>query len=580
MSTTVDQLDALVRAVSAAPPRLPWAWAAGDHVGPYLIREPIARGGMGEVYRAHDPRLGRDVALKALPALPLQPDANARFDREARLLATLQHPGVVTVFDSGRAGDVPYIVLDYLEGETLRQVLSRGPLSLEEARAWIGAVGDAIAAVHAKGIVHRDLKPENVFRTRSGLIQVLDFGLAKLVDGPRDLTGVGQIVGTLDYMAPEQVTGGEIGPAADQFALVVLLVEMLTGRRLFRRPSAVETMYAIAHEPVRVRRLLGPDVPAHWVAAIERGLARDPEARHADVSALLEALSAPIAAPVPPADVSVRYARNGPVHLAYRVFGEGPVELVLVPGFVSQVEEWWSEPEGAAFMEALGRMARVVVFDKRGTGLSDRPSTTADDADEALDDLCAVMDAAKMERVVVLGLSEGGPQAVRFAVRHPQRARALVLYGTAARFRSARKLAALHAAITERWGGGGATAMLAPSAVGVPRLEAWFQRWERLSASPGAALGIIAALGQVDVRPELGALALPTLVIHRRDDRLVGVEGARELAAHIAGATLVEVEGDDHAPMLGDTGPLLSAIRDFLARIADRRLTGPAEPGA
>lgn len=571
MTTTVDlgdELDALMRAVAWAPPRESWTFGAGDRVGPYVVRAPIGRGGMGEVYRAHDPRLDREVALKVLSRSALHHDALERFAQEAHLLAVLQHPGVLSVFDYGWVGDLPYLVLDYLEGETLRQVLERGPLELDDARSWIGAVGEAMAAVHTKGIVHRDLKPENLFRTREGLIKVLDFGLAKLVDSQRGLTATGQIVGTVEYMAPEQIAGGGVGPAADQFALAAVLVEMLSGQRLFRRESIMETLYAITSEPIDVRGALGATVPPHWPAVLERALEREPARRHASMAALLHALASGDDHPRAPArgpEPRTRYARNGSVHLAYRVFGQGPVDLVFVPGFVSQVEEWWSEAEGATFMAALGEFARVVVFDKRGSGLSDRGAPDALDEATRLEDIRVVMDAVGMERAVMLGISEGGPTAATFAVRYSARTRGLALYGTAARCRHDRKIVALRSAVAQSWGEGGTTAMLAPSALGVPRLEAWLARWERLSASPGAALAIIDLLEHVDVRPLLSQVSAPALILHRRHDRLVSLAGGREMAELIPDARLVELEGSDHLPMLGDTRALLEALRDFVA---------------
>ena len=190
---------------------------AGSSFGPYRIVSLLGAGGMGEVYRAHDPRLGRDVAIKILPPhRDFDPDAVARFTREARAVAALSHPGILTIHDIGQEDGHLFLVTELLEGETLRRRLSRGPLPWRQALDVASAVASGLAAAHARGIVHRDLKPENVFVTSSGAAKILDFGVAKLVDpqitGTRtspavELTAPGAAVGTLAYMAPEQLEG-------------------------------------------------------------------------------------------------------------------------------------------------------------------------------------------------------------------------------------------------------------------------------------------------------------------------------------------------------------------------------------
>src|SRR5262245_60070825 len=202
--------------------------APGTLLGPYRIISLVGAGGMGEVYRAHDPRLGRDVAVKVLPSdRDLDPDAVARFTREARAVAALSHPGILTIHDIGQDGRQLFFVTELLEGETLRRRLSRGPLPWQQALEVARAVAAGLAAAHARGIVHRDLKPENVFITSSGAAKILDFGVTKLVDlqatatrtaGAVELTAPGAAVGTLAYMAPEQLEGRDVDHRADQFA--------------------------------------------------------------------------------------------------------------------------------------------------------------------------------------------------------------------------------------------------------------------------------------------------------------------------------------------------------------------------
>ena len=222
-------------------------------VGPYRIAGLLARGGMGDVYRATDVRLRRDVALKVLVHNGTDDDQRIeRFLREARITASFDHANIVKVFDVGMVDARPYLVAELLDGETLRARLERGPLSAEDARRIAGEVATGLVVAHAASLVHRDLKPENVFLTRSGVTKILDFGIAKLtadagaVDSVATLTGV--LFGTAGYLAPEQIRGGAVDGRTDLFALGSMLFEMLTGRRAFARDHTVDTLHAILHE--------------------------------------------------------------------------------------------------------------------------------------------------------------------------------------------------------------------------------------------------------------------------------------------------------------------------------------------
>jgi len=229
----------------------------GTRVGPYEVRSLLGAGGMGEVFLAHDDRLRRDVAIKVLPAqFATDPDRLRRFESEARAASQLNHPNILTVFDVGTDNGQPYVVSERLEGETLRERLVRGPVAEREAVEWARQVARGLAAAHGRGIVHRDLKPENLFLTRDGHVKILDFGLAKLSSDDADggsqtkvqttyATEPGVIVGTTQYMAPEQVKGQPVDHRADLFAFGVVLYEMLTGKSPFSRPSGAESMSAV-----------------------------------------------------------------------------------------------------------------------------------------------------------------------------------------------------------------------------------------------------------------------------------------------------------------------------------------------
>src|ERR1700757_4677337 len=231
----------------------------GTHLGPYEITAPLGAGGMGEVYRARDTRLGRDVAIKVLPdALANDADRLRRFEQEARTIAALNHPNILGIHDIGAHDGAPFLVSECLEGQTLRDKLRSGPLPVRLAIEYALGMAQGLAAAHEKGIVHRDLKPENVFVTRDGRVKVLDFGLAKLarpeeshetvvtLTSPGTLPGM--VMGTVGYMSPEQVRGEPSDARSDIFSFGAVLYEMLTGKRAFKRETSAETMSAILRE--------------------------------------------------------------------------------------------------------------------------------------------------------------------------------------------------------------------------------------------------------------------------------------------------------------------------------------------
>jgi len=265
--------------------------AAGSRLGPYEIVSPLGAGGMGEVYRARDPRLGRDVAVKVLPAsFSNDPDRLRRFEHEARAAGVLNHPNITAVYDIGSADGAPYIVSELLDGETLRSRLATGALSPRKALDYAIQLAHGLAAAHEKGIVHRDLKPENVFVTRDERVKVLDFGLAKLTrdeESPGNRSDIataavgtepGVVMGSLGYMAPEQVRGKPADARSDIFAFGAILYEMLAGCRAFRGDSAADTMSAILkEEPAELSSVVG--LPPSLVSVVEHCLEKNPDAR-------------------------------------------------------------------------------------------------------------------------------------------------------------------------------------------------------------------------------------------------------------------------------------------------------------
>jgi eukaryotic-like serine/threonine-protein kinase len=261
------------------------ALSPGTRLGSYEITTQIGAGGMGEVYKAIDSRLGRAVAVKVLPQkLATDPDAMKRFRREARAVAALSHPNIVAIHDFGEQDSVLYVVLEYLEGETLRELLRKGTGGWRAGVEWVAAVAETIAEVHAKGIVHQDLKPDNVFITSQGTLKVLDFGVASSF-GPSDegrtqtaLTDAGVAVGTIGYMSPERVRGQASTAASDIFSLGCILYEALMGIRAFQKETAADTISAILNEEPQFPEA-GRTWPIELARITERCLAKRPSER-------------------------------------------------------------------------------------------------------------------------------------------------------------------------------------------------------------------------------------------------------------------------------------------------------------
>ena len=284
----------------------------GTILGQYEIRSPLGAGGMGEVYRAHDTRLDREVAIKVLPeSLTADPDRLRRFEQEARAAAALNHPNILAVYQMATHEGVSYMVSELLDGETLRERLRRGSIPLRKTIDYGVQIAHGLAAAHGKGIVHRDLKPDNLFVTKDGRVKILDFGLAKVVAQPKDASGAeatiagveatmpygtepGMVMGTVGYMSPEQVRGKAADHRSDVFAFGAILYEMVTGKQTFRKPTSAETMTAILNEDPPSISQVTAATPPGLQRVVHRCLEKNPEQRFqsaSDMAFALEALS-------------------------------------------------------------------------------------------------------------------------------------------------------------------------------------------------------------------------------------------------------------------------------------------------
>lgn len=590
---------------------------AGTKLGRYEIVSQLGTGGMGEVYLANDTQLDRRVALKLLSekytgnALWLR-----RFVHEAKAASALNHPNIITIHEVGQACGIHFIATEYIEGKTLRWHLAEGRLKVTTAINVAAQVASALASAHSAGIIHRDIKPENIMLRPDGYVKVLDFGLAKQVEpesqeGRANLsqlnTDPGIVMGTVNYMSPEQARGISVDTRSDVFSLGVALYEMLAGRAPFSGPTSGDVIVSILdREPAPLSQILD-DIPAELERIVGRALRKDREERYQSVKDFQldlknlqqelelqaklgdsrkrqqpEQTRVEVVAPVKraaidsePLDIpEIRYARSGDVNIAYQVVGDGPFDLVFVMGWVSHLEYFWSEPSFARFLRRLSTFARVILFDKRGTGLSDRvPLDQLPTLEQRMDDVRAVMEAVGCERAVLCGVSEGGPMCSLFSATYPEKTLALVMIGCYARrlkgegypwgpTEDDREL--FFDEIRRHWGGPVGLEERAPSVADDPAFRDWWAAYLRRGASPGAALALTKMNTEIDIRHVLPTVRVPTLVIHRAGDLCLKVEEGRYLAENIPGAAFVELPGIDHLPFVGDQDAIIDSIEEFL----------------
>jgi pimeloyl-ACP methyl ester carboxylesterase len=335
-------------------------------------------------------------------------------------------------------------------------------------------------------------------------------------------------------------------------------------QQLIRLYAATGQTHTALQQFERVRQLLHDELGVEPDAAT-RALADDIRVRDAGATTPIDPS---------PATMAVRFTRSGDVHLAYQVHGDGPLDLLLISGFVSHLEQAWEPGGPAAFLHELARHARLILYDRRGVGLSDR---TVDPAETSVSssDAVAILDAVGSRRALVLAVSEGGPIAIRLAVEHPERVAGLALWATLAKGTAAPDYPwALTAAqfsrwldaLVAQWGRPAAIETFAPDHANDPLLQRWWARMLRLGSSPRCMQAVLRTFALSDVRALLPTVRVPTLVMHRTGDRAVRIDAGRQLATAIPGAQWLELPGTAHWWWLGETAPILDAIKAFAAR--------------
>jgi len=591
---------------------------AGTKLGNYEIQSLLGRGGMGVVYKARQVSLHRTVALKIL-STSLSSDESfvKRFQREAHAVAQLSHQNIAHIYDVSEEDGIHYFSMEYVEGQTLDDILKeKVRLDTDEAVRIISRVADGIEHAHRNDIIHRDIKSSNILLDVDDNVKVMDFGLAKLI-GRTKLTETSTIMGTVDYMSPEQARGETVDNRTDIWSLGIVLYEMLTGRVPFDAESDAAMVHKIIYEEPPELESLNPDTPPGLVAVVSRAMVKDKEDRYASVTefledirnyaflepgepisrekhgrtrpmstakqprpkrkdigtavvvigvlavaflaaALLSRKPASVVVPeTPEVKQQIRYCTSADgTRIAYAVVGNGP-PVVRCLGWFTHLEYEWNDPFRRPEIDANAANFQVVRYDGRGMGLSDRQVNDFS-LEAQVADLEAVVDTLGLERFILNGISQSGPVAITYAVRHPERISHLMLFGSYARMgwfldteEEQQEFDALLTIIRRGWDSDDPahrqffTGWFMPDPISAEALKS-FNRLQQISTSAENAAALAIAFREMNVTDILSQVKVPTLVIHLRGDAAVPFEAGRDLAAGIPGAQFLPVEGRNH----------------------------------
>jgi len=554
----------------------------GQTVSHYRVVDELGRGGMGVVYLAEDLKLHRLVALKFLRTeVTSDAQAKQRFIQEAQAASALDHPNICTIhgIDETPDGQLLLAMARY-EGETLDAVIRRGPVGTQRTLDIAIQVAQGLNKAHEAGIVHRDVKPANLFVTRDGLVKILDFGLAKL-SGRGGLTRSGTTLGTVAYMAPEQIRGDVVDTRTDLWALGTVLYEMLAGRPAFDGDNDAATLHAILHNDPAPIRTRVRDVPPRLEQTLERLLTKERTARTASAAELRQELAAITAMPIHGNDrvtvvnsrklrPTVKFCRSKDgVRLAYSTVGEGPA-LLKTANWLSHLELDWEGPVFGPLLRDFARDSQVTFYDERGNGLSDWNVETFS-LDSFVADLEAVANAAGLDRFALLAFSQGCSPSIAYCVKHPERVTHLVLYGGFARdFRGQQQIDAIGTLIEQGWGQKNpAFRQMFTSTLIVEATKEeldYLNEVQRVSTTAQNAAKLFRTIHGIDVTALAPRVRVPTLVLHARAEAGVPFECGREMASLIPGARLVALESENHIllPREPAYARFMEEVRSFL----------------
>ncbi|MCI0450836.1 MAG: protein kinase [Candidatus Latescibacteria bacterium] len=337
------------------------------HLGGYELRDVLGEGGMGTVYRAHDPTLDRPAAVKVIRAKALSEEGKERFLREARASSKINHPNIITIYAAGEEDGAPYMAMELIDGKTLREVIDQGNIDWRVSTRWIVQLLDALQRLHAEGIVHRDLKPENVMVTKDGVVKLMDFGLAHL-SSQTALTQEGTTLGTVPYMSPEQVLGRKLDARSDLFSVATIYHEMLTGQHPFRGEHPMAVMYSIRNETPKPLKLQSSDCPVALQTVLDRAFEKEVDKRYADATAFRNAI------------LEVVPELSGAVPAGSRT---SPVKMALIIGGISVVVFSFAVSAWNVAQKKTQAAARDAAVNLNESGMAHRSKGQLEDAEIA-----------------------------------------------------------------------------------------------------------------------------------------------------------------------------------------------------